>query len=182
LSLANALAIVALQMRPGNARASKVMEAVCPYPSANVKTIAGTDTVFMIGITTMLIACGLRVWCYATLGRLFTYRVAVIPGHKLITSGPYAYARHPSYTGVFLMLAGAAITFLLSPNSYIHECGIMMTPWKWLVVYWCTCVCFSIISLVNRGKVEDKLMMDTFGKDWHNYYTKVPYKFIPFVM
>ncbi|KAL0947700.1 hypothetical protein HGRIS_013786 [Hohenbuehelia grisea] len=181
LSISNALAIVGLRMEPGDRRAYWIMQTVCPRPSANVQRLVNLDTLTVFGITTMLLACALRVWCYTTLGRLFTYRVAIIPGHKLVTSGPYAHARHPSYTGVFLMLTGAAITYLFTPNNYIQECGIMTTPWKWLILYWCACVFFSVLSLVNRGQVEDKLMMETFGKEWHAYYATVPYKFIPFI-
>ena len=46
---------------------------------------------------------------------------------------------------------------------------------------WCSCVSFSLFSLIKRAKVEDELMMETFGKDWHAYSAKVPYRFIPFV-
>lgn len=180
LCASNALVIVAPLTQPGGVRA-RIMEALCPYPSPSVQSLAHIDTIFLLGITTMAFACGLRVWCYTALGRMFTYRVGVVPEHKLVTSGPYAYARHPSYTGVFLMLAGASITFLLSPHNYISECGVSLTPWKWWTVYWCCCACFSIWSLINRGRVEDELMKKTFGEDWLAYSLRVPYKFVPFV-
>ena len=31
--------------------------------------------------------------------------------HRLITSGPYGYIRHPSYTGYFLMFVGLFLTW-----------------------------------------------------------------------
>lgn len=31
--------------------------------------------------------------------------------HKLVTNGPYAWVRHPGYTGVLLTLVGQAIWF-----------------------------------------------------------------------
>jgi protein-S-isoprenylcysteine O-methyltransferase Ste14 len=33
----------------------------------------------------------------------------VQPGHQVVTKGPYRYVRHPSYTGIALVLAGIAL-------------------------------------------------------------------------
>ncbi|KAI1308718.1 hypothetical protein EDD11_004259 [Mortierella claussenii] len=41
----------------------------------------------------------LRKWSFTTLDRFFTFQLKIRPGHQLITSGPYRYLRHPSYTG-----------------------------------------------------------------------------------
>lgn len=40
---------------------------------------------------------GLRVWVLATLGPRWTTRILVVPGEKLIASGPYRYLSHPNY-------------------------------------------------------------------------------------
>lgn len=40
---------------------------------------------------------GLRVWVLATLGRRWTTRILVVPGERLIASGPYRYLSHPNY-------------------------------------------------------------------------------------
>lgn len=65
---------------------------------------------FVAGI--LLIWCGiaLRAWSFASLGRLFTYRVTIQSGHHVVTSGPYRYMRHPSYTGGFLIVTGGVLT------------------------------------------------------------------------
>jgi len=59
----------------------------------------------------VLIAAGiaLRAWSIATLGRFFQYWIKVQPGHRVVTGGPYRYVRHPSYTGIALVLAGIAL-------------------------------------------------------------------------
>lgn len=44
-----------------------------------------------------------------TLGRFFQYQIKVQPGHQVVASGPYRYVRHPSYTGIALVLAGIAL-------------------------------------------------------------------------
>ena len=52
---------------------------------------------------------GLRAWSIATLGRFFQYWIKIQPGHRVVTGGPYRYVRHPSYTGIALVLAGIAL-------------------------------------------------------------------------
>ena len=44
-----------------------------------------------------------------TLGRFFTYDVTIQPGHRVVTSGPYRWVRHPSYTGGLLGLLGLGV-------------------------------------------------------------------------
>ncbi|RPD55599.1 ICMT-domain-containing protein [Lentinus tigrinus ALCF2SS1-6] len=67
----------------------------------------------------------IRIWCHRTLGKFFTWQTAVRDDHQLITSGPYAYVRHPSYTGWLLMAAGHLL-LVLGRGSYTMESGL----WK----------------------------------------------------
>ena len=61
------------------------------------------------GVVLIAAGIGLRAWSITALGRLFQYRIAVQPGHRVVTGGPYRYVRHPSYTGLALVLAGIAM-------------------------------------------------------------------------
>jgi protein-S-isoprenylcysteine O-methyltransferase Ste14 len=61
------------------------------------------------GISLIAAGLGLRAWSIATLGRFFQYRIQVQSGHQVVTDGPYRYVRHPSYTGIALVLAGIAL-------------------------------------------------------------------------
>jgi protein-S-isoprenylcysteine O-methyltransferase Ste14 len=61
------------------------------------------------GIALIVAGLGLRAWSIATLGRFFQYQIRVQPGHQVVTNGPYRYVRHPSYTGIALILAGIAL-------------------------------------------------------------------------
>ena len=61
------------------------------------------------GLALIALGIGLRAWSIATLGRFFQYRIEVQAGHRLVTGGPYRYVRHPSYSGIALVLAGIAL-------------------------------------------------------------------------
>lgn len=61
------------------------------------------------GITLVAVGISLRAWSISTLGRFFQYRIEVQPDHHLVTGGPYRYVRHPSYTGVALVVLGIAL-------------------------------------------------------------------------
>jgi methyltransferase len=43
---------------------------------------------------------GFRVWILATLGERWTTRIIVLPGEKLVATGPYRYLSHPNYAVV----------------------------------------------------------------------------------
>jgi methyltransferase len=43
---------------------------------------------------------GLRVWILVSLGPRWTTRIIVLPGERLVASGPYRYFSHPNYAAV----------------------------------------------------------------------------------
>jgi protein-S-isoprenylcysteine O-methyltransferase len=59
-----------------------------------------------LGIGFVLLTGGfaLRAAAVLTLRESFTVNVAIREGQKVIDSGPYAYIRHPAYTGLLLNL------------------------------------------------------------------------------
>ena len=61
------------------------------------------------GLVLMAAGIGLRAGSIVTLGRFFQYQIKVQPGHQVVTRGPYRYVRHPSYTGIAMVLAGIAL-------------------------------------------------------------------------
>jgi protein-S-isoprenylcysteine O-methyltransferase Ste14 len=64
---------------------------------------------FVVGMVLIVAGLGLRAWSIASLGRFFQYRITVQSGHQVVTKGPYRYVRHPSYTGIALILIGIAL-------------------------------------------------------------------------
>lgn len=54
-------------------------------------------------------AKALKYWAIASLGHYWSFRVLVLPGASLVTTGPYRWCRHPNYIGVMGELLGAAV-------------------------------------------------------------------------
>jgi methyltransferase len=61
------------------------------------------------GVLVFLVAKTFKFWAISTLGARWTYRVLVPPDAALVTSGPYAWVRHPNYLAVFGEIAGIAM-------------------------------------------------------------------------
>ena len=93
---------------------------------------------------------GLRWWSILTLGRFFTVDVAIHADHRLVTTGPYRLARHPSYTGLVLLFVAIAI-------SYEH--------WGALIVI----LAPILAALLYRIHVEEEALSDAFGLAYTEY-------------
>ena len=63
----------------------------------------------LTGVLIIAVAKLLKFWAIATLGVRWTYRVLVLPGAPLVSSGPYRWMRHPNYVGVVGELLGMAV-------------------------------------------------------------------------
>ena len=57
----------------------------------------------------MFAAKALKFWAIASLGTRWSYKVLVLPGLPLVTSGPYRWLRHPNYVGVVGELIAMAL-------------------------------------------------------------------------
>lgn len=71
----------------------------------------------MLGL--WLVVQALRYWTIASLGRLWTTRIMIVPGTELVQSGPFRFLRHPNYLVMTLefaivpLLLRAPLTLLL---------------------------------------------------------------------
>lgn len=52
------------------------------------------------GLALLGFAKALKVWAISSLGTKWSYRVLVIPGEPLVTTGPYRFIAHPNYVAV----------------------------------------------------------------------------------
>ena len=52
-----------------------------------------------------------RIWVLRTLGSRWTTRIIVVPGEKLVASGPYRFVNHPNYLVVIAEIAVLPLVF-----------------------------------------------------------------------
>jgi protein-S-isoprenylcysteine O-methyltransferase Ste14 len=115
------------------------------------------DSSKWVSVGAALVVAGLafRIWSIRMLGRQFTATVQLVEGHQLITAGPYAIVRHPSYLGAFTAIAGAAV-LLEAPIGLL------------------TAVVLMAIAYRLRIRVEERLLSRTFGQAYESYKDRVP--------
>ena len=119
----------------------------------------------------------LRFASFQTLGRLFTFQLAILPEHKLVTHGVYSYVRHPSYTATPFIFAGVLLT-VTAPGSVLYDLLGEASTRRLMVVLALAAARGSYV-LVGRAEIEDQVLRKEFGKEWEEWARVVRYKFIP---
>ena len=133
----------------------------------------------IVGLVLTTTAAALRFTAFRTLGKLFTYQLAILPEHKLVTNGIYAYCRHPSYTALWFIFLGELL-MVTAPGSVVYDnLGIDSTIR--LTILLGLAVAHSLHLFMHRAELEDQVLRKEFGIEWEEWARKVPYKFIPYV-
>lgn len=101
------------------------------------------------GATCLTLGTAFRLWAIRTLKRAFAAVVQIKVGQQLVTSGPYRWLRHPSYTGAWVAMIGAALLM----HSYI---GLVLMGPGMLLVY------------MRRIAVEERALEVGFGEAYMN--------------
>lgn len=84
--------------------------------------------VLLGGLALFGVAKALKVWAISSLGSRWSYRVLILPGAPLVTTGPYRFLSHPNYLAVVgelvsvAMIVAAPITGLLATFAF----GLLM--------------------------------------------------------
>ncbi|KAJ7042343.1 hypothetical protein C8F04DRAFT_1077444 [Mycena alexandri] len=132
---------------------------------------------FLTGAALTLFGSALRVHCYAALRTLFTFELGIRRDHQLITTGPYATVRHPSYAGA--ALAGVGVVMCtLAPGSWAVECTGLFTRRR-IATLWIVGLVGAGMGLRTRMKMEDRMLKERFGKEWETWATRVPRWILP---
>ncbi len=106
-----------------------------------------------------VIGVGFAIWARVHLGRNWSPRPAAKEHHELVTTGPYAYVRHPIYTGLILMAFGTALT------GSIWGIGVFIVA--------------SLTLMLRIGK-EEKIMLELFPDEYPMYQVRTK-RLIPWV-
>ncbi len=105
------------------------------------------DWISILGLSMMSFGLAFRLWAIKTLKDAFSATVQIKKGQSLITSGPYKWFRHPSYTGAWILMLGDAILLKSWPSIIIM--GVIM-----LWVY------------NKRIETEEQTLANAFGIDY----------------
>lgn len=142
--------------------------------------LAPFSTRFLVGVALVFCGTAIRISAYHALGTLFTYEVVVKDNHRLVTTGPYQYVRHPSYTGVALLLLGTHLVHF-GDGGYVTYCNIDATPMILFVNIWRYGALYTVFALCRRCRIEDGQLHDRFGEEWEKYRQEVRYALVPLV-
>lgn len=110
--------------------------------------------VIFIGLVLLSITVIIFWWIHITLNSNYHGPLKLHRNHKLITNGPYAIVRHPTYVGFPLLHTSY---FLITFNYILLLSGFVM----------------SFYVNHYRILIEEKLLLERFGNDYLNYKNKV---------
>jgi protein-S-isoprenylcysteine O-methyltransferase Ste14 len=123
------------------------------------RIVPSTPIIALIGVILCATGIAFAIWARWHLGRNWSAIPSLKEGHELVTSGPYAYVRHPIYTGILTALLGSALTLGgAALIAFVACCGVFI---------W-------------RVKVEEQLMLHQFPNDYPAYRARTK-ALIPFV-
>ncbi|KAI8346950.1 hypothetical protein B0O80DRAFT_503072 [Mortierella sp. GBAus27b] len=152
---------------------------------------------WQVGFTVLAVAgTALRRWSYYALDRFFTYELAIRPGHRLISHGPYRFIRHPGYTGttingvcvygllwheglydVLVSALSKGISWVLNKDVVVPT-KILGIPGGILVT---ALYAYLMTKLhVARVRTEEAMLRAHFGEEW-DLYAQSRWCFFPLV-
>ncbi len=112
-----------------------------------------------IGAGLSAIGVAVAIWARLYIGRNWSPRPAMKEEHELVTGGPYAFVRHPIYSGLILAALGAALTG---------------TVFGAIVFVAATAV------FISRVGTEERIMLELFHNAYLSYQSRTK-RLIPFV-
>ena len=135
---------------------------------------------FAIGWILLMAGALLRRACYREMGKHLTFEITIHKDHRLVTSGPYSFVRHPSYLAVCMVAAGSMLCFFGS-GSWLMECGALASGIGQAFGFlWIVDMAFvPAVMLLSRVRIEDGMLKNTFGKEWEKWAKQTPYAVIP---
>ena len=115
--------------------------------------------IYCVGVAVLATGLAFAVWARVHLGRNWSGTVTIKEGHELIRSGPYAYVRHPIYTGVLTAVLGTALA-----SGTVHAAlGLLVIA----------------AALLRKLRIEERFLRETFPQDYPDYSAHTP-ALIPF--
>ena len=108
-----------------------------------------SPTLEAVGILLTGAGIAFAIWARMCLGQNWSSAVSIKVGHQLIRRGPYAWVRHPIYSGLLLALIGTAL-------ERRRVIGFVAVAMFWLG-FWI------------KSRLEEGFMRQTFGEEYIEY-------------
>jgi len=131
------------------------------FASLKLGRIYHWTLMFIVGFALITIGLIIRILALRALKQFFTYSVAKVEEHKLVTSGLYKRIRHPGYLGQLIIFLGISVSL----SNWI-TIMLMMLP--------------VLIGYNYRIMVEEKFMSEQMGEKYGEYKMRTK-KLIPWI-
>jgi protein-S-isoprenylcysteine O-methyltransferase Ste14 len=109
-----------------------------------------SSVVLAVSFAFIWLGIALRWWSFRTLGRYFTFTVMTSPDQPVIMTGPYRVLRHPSYTGLLLILFGFGVGY----GNWVSLAALTLLP---------------LVGFINRIRVEEAALEAALGTAYTSY-------------
>jgi protein-S-isoprenylcysteine O-methyltransferase Ste14 len=110
---------------------------------------------FAIGVAFSVASIVIRRAAIRALGRFWSLHVEMREGHEFVTTGPFAYARHPVYSSMILELLGIGLIL----NAWFSLTGVFA---------------IFIPTLITRLRIEEAALVEKFGDAYREYMRRTP--------
>jgi protein-S-isoprenylcysteine O-methyltransferase Ste14 len=121
--------------------------------------IEPTRGVASTGVALCVAGLAFALWARVAVGRHWAVPTAQRTASDVVSTGPFAYVRHPIYAGVIAMLIGSALNV---PGSYAE-------------------VLTAILSLIVLARREERAMSRLLPDVYPSYMERTK-RFVPFVL
>ena len=130
--------------------------------SSGVSLWRATPGLAVVAAAVTAAGLSIALWARAVLGGNWSGAVVLKERHELIDRGPYAFVRHPIYTGVLLMALGT-VTF------WGTRAGMILFA-------------VMVAGLIVKARREERLLTTHFPDVYPRYAARVRARIIPFVL
>lgn len=113
----------------------------------------------LAGAVLCALGLGLAIWARVYLGRNWGMPMSRKENPELVTGGPYAYVRHPIYTGILIAMLGSAMGG---------------------TVIWAIPLVLGAAYFVYSARNEEKLMLEQFPEQYPAYMKRTK-MLLPFI-